>query len=621
MRFRPALIGLTLVLALAPPGTARSDVYVGQLVPPAVLVFATDALGDSPPIRVIAGPHTGLNNIDGITVDDEHQELYVSNFMPAGAVLVFALGANGDVAPLRTLIDGPSSQLGFPRRVAIDLVHDELVIPRVEPPSSKQVSTGDGVKIYPRTASGDVAPLRSITTSDIVLFNPTDIVLRPASDEIITNSSFAGGVLVAGLLGFPRTASGVLTPSRILTGSATHFDGFTNWLAYDPATDEIYADTGGTDGVAVFPGAADGNVAPLRIVSGPDTALHNIRGIAFDAAQQRVIVIDSDNNFRAPIDSANLRVFQRTDDGDVPAIMTVGGPSTMMLTPVAIALDRAGGFTGAGPRVLATRPGFAALVADPSALRTESFDGGPGSPGVTFCDATLDAGSNNHCFAPGQLLGGFTVSSRSGTGVAVFGDTVLGNPSAAVGASTSGDATALAFAAPVSAVSMDVYYEQPTQKNGGVVISVYGADNRLLSVSSVYAAAPGQGVFVGVVSPIPIARVEAAPGGTTGLVAIDNLQTTGLAPVQIGDDAGADAGGGMNDAGTSGVDAGTSGVDAGTSGVDAGTSGVDAVPAPAPGGGCGCRVGSDGSGVAPLLLAVAAVCAVRRRRYGRSTTR
>jgi hypothetical protein len=155
-------------------------------------------------------------------------------------------------------------------------------------------------------------------------------------------------VPVPGLLAFPRTASGDVAPSRVVAGAATHFDNFTNQLAYDPAADEIYADTGINRGYAVFAGTANGNVAPARMVVGPDSKLHSLRGIAFDAANQRVIVVDSANNFKTPTDTAMLRVFQRTDDGDVPAIMTVGGPSTMMVSPASIALDQAGGFTGTG---------------------------------------------------------------------------------------------------------------------------------------------------------------------------------------------------------------------------------------------------------------------------------
>lgn len=603
MRFRPAHFGLSLVLALVPLGTARSDVYVGQLVPPAVLVFADDALGDTPPVRVIAGPHTGFTQISGITVDDEHQELYVSNWSPTApnpphSVLVFALGASGDVAPLRMLVDGSNSQLGLPRRVAIDHVHDELILPRVAV-SAPDPFSGDGVQVYPRTASGDVAPLRSIVGRDTLFSNPFDIVLRSVSDEILSNSAFAGGVPVPGLLGFPRTASGDVRPSRVVDGPATHLDGFTNSLAYDDAADEIYADTGDNRGYAVFPGTANGNVAPARMVGGPDSALHNLRGIAFDAAHQRVIVIDSANNFSAPIDAAALRVFERADDGDVPAIMTVGGPSTSMLTPVAIALDGAGGFTGAGPRVLATGAGFTALAPDPGALRSESFDGGLVAQGVTFCAETLGAASNDPCFLPGQLLGGFTVRSGSGIGVAVFGGGTLGNPTAAVGAISSGDVTVVEFAAPVRALAMDVY-PQATPKNDGVTVSLYDAANRRLSVSRARGPAAGQGAFIGVVSPIPIARIEVVPSGGVGQVAIDNLQATGLAPVQVGSDAGV-GGAGTADAGTA----------------DAGT----AAAGPAPGGGCGCRMGREGSGVGPLLLAGAVVCAARRRRYGRSTTR
>ncbi|HEX3761045.1 MAG TPA: hypothetical protein VHW23_20260 [Kofleriaceae bacterium] len=516
-----------------------------------------------------------------------HQELYVSNFSP-GAILVFPLGASGDVAPLRTLIDGPSSQLGIPRRVAIDLVHDELVVPRLAVGAPTPFGV-DGVQVYPRTASGDVAPLRSITGPTTQIVNPVDIVLRATSDEIITNSLSVGGQFVPSVLGFPRTASGDATPSRVLSGTTTHLDEFTNFLAYDGAADEIYADTGIERGYAAFPGTANGDVAPMRMVVGPDSALHALRGIAFDAAHQRVIVIDSANNPGSLADSPTLRVFERTDDGDVPAIMTVGGPSTTMVTPAAIALDQAGGFTGAGPRVLATRPGFSALVSDPGALHTESFDGGLVTQGVKFCADALGAGSNDGCFVPGQLLGGFSVRSGSGTGVAVFGGGTLGNPSAAVGAISSGDATVVEFAAPVRALSMDVY-AQSTPKNDGVIISIYDAANRRLSVSRVRGPASGQGAFVGVVSPIPIARVDVVPAGGIGQAAIDNLQTTGLAPVQVGSDAGAGAGPGTDDAGTPGGD-----------------------HAPG-GGGCGCRMSSDGSGVGALLFAGIVVCAVRRRR-------
>jgi len=585
MRFRPALVCLSLVLAPGLLGTARSEVYVAHVDPPAVLVFATDALGDTAPVRVIAGPHTGIANPGGIAVDDEHRELYVSNFSP-GAILVFPLDASGDVAPLRTLIDGPNSQLGLPRRVAIDPLHDELVVPRLGITGPNPVS-GDGLRIYPRTASGDVAPLRSIVGPSTQFFNVFDIALRPASDEIITNSGSGGGPFVPGLIVFPRTASGDMAPSRFLGGAATHFDNFTNQLAYDPAADEIYADTGINRGYAVFPATANGDVAPSRMVVGPDSALHRLRGIAFDAAHQRVIVIDSANQGGAPVDLATLRVFERTDDGDVPAVMTVGGPSTLLVSPASIAVDKAGGFTGAGPRVFATRPGFSARVTDPGALRNESFDGGLVTQGVEFCGETIAAGSSDACFLPGQVLGGVSVRSRSGTGVAVFGAGALGNASPAVGAVSSGDATVVEFAAPVGVLAMDVY-AQPTPKNDGVEISIYGAANRLLGMARAHGPAAGQSAFVGVVSPIPIARVEVAPVGGIGQAAIDNLQTTGLAPVQAGPDAGPVAGPGPGD----------------------GSSGGDR----APGGGCGCRSGRDGSGAVAWLIAVAVICAVRRRR-------
>ena len=98
------LLCSALVLAVAIP--AHADVYVSQVPQdgsaPSILVFASNAVGDAAPIRVIAGPSTGLVAPFAITVDAVNNELYVSDFF-GSAVHVYPLDADGDVAPRRVV--------------------------------------------------------------------------------------------------------------------------------------------------------------------------------------------------------------------------------------------------------------------------------------------------------------------------------------------------------------------------------------------------------------------------------------------------------------------------------------------------------------------------------------
>ena len=196
---------LCALFALSATMSAQADVYVSQVPQdgsaPSILVFASNAVGDAAPIRVIAGPSTQLVAPFAITVDTVNNELYVSDFF-GSAVHVYPLDADGDVAPLRSLIDGPNSLLVWPRQLVVDTVNDEIIVPSFNIFSDPFSS----IRVYPRTADGDVAPVRSLFGDATMLDNPINLVLDLAHDELITDSYAAGGPGVAGLLTFARTA-------------------------------------------------------------------------------------------------------------------------------------------------------------------------------------------------------------------------------------------------------------------------------------------------------------------------------------------------------------------------------------------------------------------------------
>ena len=128
----------------------------GEFHPPAITVYALKANGDVPPLRVIQGPLTQLNWPAHISMDVEHQELFVTNSV-TDEILVFSATANGNVAPVRVL-KGPRTNLKKPHGVFVDVKNDEIVVANFG---------NHAATVYRRTASGDTAPIRTIRAAPV----------------------------------------------------------------------------------------------------------------------------------------------------------------------------------------------------------------------------------------------------------------------------------------------------------------------------------------------------------------------------------------------------------------------------------------------------------------------
>ena len=126
----------------------------GRFEPPSITVYPLGATGDTAPLRVIEGLQTRLNWPAQLSVDEEHQELFVANDAD-DSVLVFRVTDSGDVAPTR-ILRGPQTGLKNPTGVFVDTANQEIVVSNMGNHSAT---------VYPRTAHGDVAPLRTIRNS------------------------------------------------------------------------------------------------------------------------------------------------------------------------------------------------------------------------------------------------------------------------------------------------------------------------------------------------------------------------------------------------------------------------------------------------------------------------
>jgi hypothetical protein len=114
-----------------------------------VTVYTRLALGDAAPLRTISGAGTGLNTPGGLALDLAHNEIFVTNRgSSAQSITVYSRTASGNVAPVRT-IAGPDTGLNSPGGVTLDLANDEIYV------TSPVL---DSVQVFARTASGNVRP-------------------------------------------------------------------------------------------------------------------------------------------------------------------------------------------------------------------------------------------------------------------------------------------------------------------------------------------------------------------------------------------------------------------------------------------------------------------------------
>ncbi len=134
-------------------------------------VFSADATGDAVPVHIISGPHTALENINGIGLD-RFGSLYVAIAVtptsPNGSILQFAPNADGDASPLRS-IQSADTKLHSPFDVAVDLSGDIYVLNGGIPGS---------ILVFAANAHGDALPIQTIEGPDTGLSTGGSIAVR-----------------------------------------------------------------------------------------------------------------------------------------------------------------------------------------------------------------------------------------------------------------------------------------------------------------------------------------------------------------------------------------------------------------------------------------------------------
>jgi hypothetical protein len=146
----------------------RDEIIVNSPLAQAILTFRGDANGEEAPTRVIQGPRTQIQGTDydgndQMSFDEVHGEIYIP--VDRSKILTFSRDAKGDTPPLRVLA-GPDTQIrGTTRghaRVGVDPVHNLLIVlssaERAQGGGADGGGGGGSLLIFDRTANGNVKP-------------------------------------------------------------------------------------------------------------------------------------------------------------------------------------------------------------------------------------------------------------------------------------------------------------------------------------------------------------------------------------------------------------------------------------------------------------------------------
>ncbi|OFV95759.1 MAG: hypothetical protein A3H28_00745 [Acidobacteria bacterium RIFCSPLOWO2_02_FULL_61_28] len=271
---------------------ATGDIYaVNNDTVDKLVIFSRHAKGNVPPDRILETPHTTY----GIAVDEAHQELFLT-VQEAAAVVVYRKTAKDNEAPIR-LLQGGKTGLADPHGLAVDPKNDLLLVANFGSMAQHDRSTapkaGDG-SYYGRYAFLSNKPNWPLSRQSAV----------PGTGKFLPPS----------ITVYPRSVSGDTAPIRVIQGPKTQL----NWptaLSIDPERGEIYVANDTGDSILVFSVTADGDVAPLRVIKGPKSMIKSPTGIFFDTKNQELWVSNFGNH--------TATVYKPTASGDAPPLRVI----------------------------------------------------------------------------------------------------------------------------------------------------------------------------------------------------------------------------------------------------------------------------------------------------------
>jgi hypothetical protein len=252
---------------------AAGNLYVANK-PASILVFAPLANGNVAPIRVLAGPLTGIHNVEAMTVDQATGKIFVVDTIAqnpglsgTSELLRFAPNASGNTAPFAR---SATNSIPVPRQITSDSTGNNLIETHIGGISGS-FNRGYGVNTVPKQFpnGADLPPIY-----DTDYYPSFGIVDDPTTKTYLATGASGINRFAEDTVGVGANQYGPATFKPAMISTIT--TGFCGQLALGYLRN-IYAVCGAA--INVYEHDAAGNVAPLRVLSGPATRLNQPYGI------------------------------------------------------------------------------------------------------------------------------------------------------------------------------------------------------------------------------------------------------------------------------------------------------------------------------------------------------
>jgi hypothetical protein len=291
------------------------------------------------------GPNGTGNNLGSATTSQTVSSTPFSVAMSVGAVVtsaVFSITPNhmqGPASATATLTvvakdaDGDTISGPAPYNAPITVSENDTT-GGVTLSAPAFIKPGDTITIAYTGAAATAST--TFTTQGIPTVTPAVLAIQPPHQSLFAADPNPGG---GGIYVFAPGANGNVAPIRAITGANTNIT-----EAYSVSLDAagfIYEADQATAKINVFAPDANGNVAPIRTIAGPNTGFiypATVWGTAIDAAGDLWAVVVNLSTFT----NGYLEEFAPGANGNVAPIATIAGSNALNNNSDTVAIDAAG---------------------------------------------------------------------------------------------------------------------------------------------------------------------------------------------------------------------------------------------------------------------------------------
>ena len=267
-----------------------------------ILQFDTAAAGASTPVSTIA--NLNVTSLGFLAVDGTG-DIYTSatEGTTGTSILEFPVTSSNNAQPTRSIPLNATSGLTALSGLAVDATGDIYAS-----------NTTGGVSEFSSTATGSIAPTGTITTTSGA--GPQATAVDPSGNLYIATAAPTNTTPIAPIEVFP---AGSTTPTRTLSGALTTLAvGSPQGLATDSAGNLYVANVvAGVSSILIFEPTATGNTPPMRDITGSNTLLGCVGGIALDnQGYLYVVSVPTCGSTASP----TVLKFSTTGDGNIAPV-------------------------------------------------------------------------------------------------------------------------------------------------------------------------------------------------------------------------------------------------------------------------------------------------------------